>query len=122
MTRKSFVFLALVPFATSALSTQALAKTDYCQYSKTNRSVEMHLFGETYGYEDDKQRFVSGVQSIYGSLKMGDRFKVILHQNGQMKDLEICYPGCPKVSILKQLTAECSVEIAKDKKSTQAED
>ena len=44
---------------------------------------------------------------------MGDRFKVILHQNGQMKDLEFCYPGCPKVSIIEKLTAKCSVEIAK---------
>ena len=113
MTRKSFVFLALIPFATAAQSTQAFAKTDYCQYSETNRSVEVHLFGETYGTQDDKKRFVSGVQSIYRSLKMGDRFKVILHQNGQMEDLEFCYPGCPKVSIFEQLTAKCSVEIAK---------
>ena len=41
MTRKSFVFLALVPFATSALSKQALAKTDYCN---TQRQIGLSRF------------------------------------------------------------------------------
>ena len=111
MTRKSFVYVALVSFAATALSTTASAKTDYCQYS--DRSVEVHLFGATYGYEDDKQRFKSAVQNIYGSLKMGDRLKLIFHQNGQMDDFEFCFPGCPKTSFLEGLTAKCSVEIAK---------
>ena len=117
MTRNFFVFSALLSLAASALSTQAFAKTDYCQYSETNRSVEVHLFGETYSYDDDKRRFQSGIQNIFNSLKMGDRFKLIYHRDGQMKDLEVCFPGCPKKSLLESLTADCSVEIAKKEKS-----
>ena len=117
MTRNFFVFSALMSLAASTLSTQALAQTDYCQYSETNRSVEVHLFGETYSYDDDKRRFQSGIQNIFNSLKMGDRFKLIHHQNGQMKDLEVCFPGCPQKSLLESLTSDCSIEIAKKEKS-----
>ncbi len=117
MKRNLFVYAALLSFAASAFSSHALAKTDYCQYSKTKRSVEVHLFGNTYGYDGDKRRFQSGIQNIFNSLKMGDRFKLIHHNNGQIKDLEICFPGCPKKSLLESLTAKCSVEIAKKEKS-----
>ena len=117
MKRKLFVYAAILSFAASGISSQALAKTDYCQYSETKRSVEVHLFGNTYGYEDDKRRFQSGIQNIFNSLQMGDRFKLVYHNNGQMKDLEVCFPGCPKKSWTESLTAKCSVEIAKKEKS-----
>lgn len=117
MKRNSFVYATLLSFAASAISSHALAKTDYCQYSKTKRSVEVHLFGNTYGYDDDKKRFQSGIQNIFNSLQMGDRFKLIYHNNDQMKDLEVCFPGCPKKSWTESLTSKCSVEIAKKEKS-----
>jgi len=114
---RSFSYIILASFAAAGFATSALAKTDYCEYSKTKRYVEVHIFGETYGYEDDKRRFKNGIQNIFNSLQMGDRFKLIYHRGGQMKDFEVCFPGCPETSLIESLTSKCSVEIAKKEKS-----
>ena len=113
MTHKPFLYIALFSFAVFAMSTAASAKTDYCEYSKTKRFVEVHIFGETYGNNDDERRFKSGIQNIFSSLKMGDRFKLIIHQGGQMKDFEACFPACPETGWVEGLTAKCKKEIAK---------
>ena len=117
MNYRLMTLIAIVPAAATMLISPALAKTDYCQYSESKRFLEVHLFGETYGSQDDERRYKSGFASIYKTLKMGDRLKIIVHSKGQMKDIEVCFPGCPEVSFLKGLTADCSVEIARKAKA-----
>ena len=63
-------------------------KDGLLQILKNKGSGEVHVFGETYGNNDDERRFKSGHSKHFEALKMGDRFKLIIHQSGQMKDLK----------------------------------
>ena len=95
-----------------ANANSALAKTDYCEFSQ--RTVEVHLFGETYSLAEDKRGLTAGFNAIFSGLNPGDRFRVILHKGSQSQSFEQCKPECPSKSFLKGLTdTTCSAVVAK---------
>lgn len=85
----------------------------YC--AKNGNDVTVHIFGSSFSSEMHKRDFLRGMDSINGSLNVGDSLKILVHKtNGDHRvTLEACVPGCPETSLVESFTAECSAQIAK---------
>ena len=67
--KQLFVYAAIV--CSIGISSQALAKTDYCQYSKPNDLLK-YICSETPTDMKMTKKISSGIQNIFNSLQMGD--------------------------------------------------
>ena len=111
----TFFVVGLLGLAFSTPIAPANAQPDYCSLNEADKRVELHLFGESYQSEDDKQYFLTGMQRLYSTFEMGDALKIIVHRGTSTRiAMDECMPGCPETGLLEGLfSSSCSEQIAK---------
>ena len=90
----------------------ASAQIDYCLLSE--KSYDIHIFGESYGSADDRSAMLRGLDKLIKNFSLGDEIRWISHSGGRSKVQKTCVPGCPDQGMLSNfLDATCSVQVAK---------
>ena len=110
-----FFSVSIVGLLSAGLFNPAEAQPNYCSLNEVPKKVELHLFGESYQSEDDKQYFLTGMQRLYSAFEMGDAIKIIIHKGRSTRiAMDECLPGCPETGLLEGLFSNsCSEQIAK---------
>ena len=118
----SKLYLLAISFAALAVSSAGTASAaDYC--SKDGQRILLYVDRTTTYDEPDVENFVSGVEVIFSSLKIGDELIVHTIEDSYAQSQQIfkgCYPGCPDNGFLDNLISGCSsVRARADKNSFQ---
>ncbi len=86
----------------------AEAEDDWCRYG--DRTLLLLVDRTTEYDEEDRKDFAEGLERIFESLKMGDRFVMQTIEDAPQHSktvFERCYPGCPRAGLWDWLRGSC---------------
>lgn len=111
---KSRAFTASVLLAGLFTCSPSIAASGkYC--SKSGKTFDVHLFGYTYGVEQQARMAKKALTDLKGKFGIGDTVRLFAHTpTGFNIAMDACVPGCPEKGALEQFfSGDCSVQVAK---------